>query len=405
MLKCELKKFFSKKINRIVIVVIMLLAVILSCFAIGSVRYTDESGQVSTGITSASKLATDRNKWKGQLTEDKITEIVNVEQELNKKYPEEIPDDEYGKNIQSYEEIKDFVIGILTPDSDWDESVLKKLTDEEIKNIYVTYKDNMNKMVDEYGKTSEQKEFISKQYEKTEFPLNYESKDSWDTMILYAETYGIILAVAIGFLVAGIFAEEFQTNSEDIFFSTKYGRSKATKNKILSGILITTIIYWVSMIIMFLILSITMGISGFNTPYQISEPYSIYNITYGEYYLLVVSCGFIGSLLSAAITMFVTTKTRNSNIAICIPFFMFCVMPFIGRALSSFTKFFRLTPDMLMNIMNAAKDIMVLQIGNTVFRQIPFIMLLYTVISIILIPFIYKSYCNYGLKKSKRKSN
>ena len=221
MLKCELKKFFSKKINRIVIVVIMLLAVILSCFAIGSVRYTDESGQVSTGITSASKLATDRNKWKGQLTEDKITEIVNVEQELNKKYPEEIPDDEYGKNIQSYEEIKDFVIGILTPDSDWDESVLKKLTDEEIKNIYVTYKDNMNKMVDEYGKTSEQKEFISKQYEKTEFPLNYESKDSWDTMILYAETYGIILAVAIGFLVAGIFAEEFQTNSEDIFFSDR----------------------------------------------------------------------------------------------------------------------------------------------------------------------------------------
>ena len=40
------------------------------------------------------------------------------------------------------------------------------------------------------------------------------------------------MAVIIGFLAAGIFSGEFRPGTEDVFFATKYGRSKAIKNKI-----------------------------------------------------------------------------------------------------------------------------------------------------------------------------
>ena len=43
-LKYELKKVFSKKLNRIVLIAALLAAAALSVFAIGSVRYVDEDG-------------------------------------------------------------------------------------------------------------------------------------------------------------------------------------------------------------------------------------------------------------------------------------------------------------------------------------------------------------------------
>lgn len=162
--------------------------------------------------------------------------------------------------------------------------MLYRLSDEELENFYSTYEENIQKMVQSYGKSSKQQEFLKRKYEEIEMPLDYAAKDSWDTMAMYAQTYGIILAVVIGFLAAGIFADEFRTKAEAVFFSTKYGRSKATRNKLLTGIVMTTVVYWTGMGILSIVSFGVMGTSGFLTPYQIDQPYSIYSMTYGEYY-------------------------------------------------------------------------------------------------------------------------
>lgn len=399
MLKCELKRFFSNKMNRMVLIAAFLLAIISSCFAIGTVRYVDENGVTHKGLTAAHSLAADRNKWKGTLTSEKLVKIMKNRKELAQKYSDDIPDAVYGKTIQSYDDISSFIVNVSTPDFEYDESALYRLTEKQTKNLYTTYENNIQKIIAEYGKTPQQKKFLEKQYEKITMPLYYEAKDSWDIMEMYAETYGIILAIIIGFLASGIFAEEFQTGAEAVFFSTKYGRTKATKNKIVTGLLMTTIVYWIGVGILTLISFGIMGLSGFRTPYQIDQPYSIYAMTYGQYYFLILVCGYIASLLAASVTMFVTAKMHTRNIAVGIPFFLYCLMPFIGRALSSFTTFFNLTPDLLFNIMGCVKNPIVFQIGTMVFRQVPMIMLIYTIVSIILLPFVYQSYCRYGLEK------
>lgn len=399
MLKYELKKVFSKRINQIVLMAALALAVVFSAFAVKSVYYTDVNGKRHTGITSARKLADERNRWKGELTSEKIAEVVKSDRELRQKYSGEIPDTEYGKTKQSYEDITSFAISVLTPDSEWDAGVLNQLSDEEAGALYSTYKDNIRKMVKEYGETKEQRQFLEKQYDKIKMPFTYKAMVSWDTMILYAETYGIILAIVIGFLAAGIFAEEFGSRAEAVFYAAKYGRSKAVRNKIKVGMLMTTIVYWIGVGILSLICFTVMGVSGFSTPYQMEQPYSIYSMTYGQYYVLILVCGFIACLLAASVCMLVTAKMRTANVAVCIPFFLFCVMPFIGRAFSSFIAFFKLTPDMLMNIMQCAKSPNIFQVGNTVFRQIPFIMALYFAISIVLWPFVYRSFCRYGFSR------
>lgn len=50
MLKLELKRIFSKKINVFAIGLALILAVIFSGFAVTSNRYVDENGNASTGI-------------------------------------------------------------------------------------------------------------------------------------------------------------------------------------------------------------------------------------------------------------------------------------------------------------------------------------------------------------------
>ena len=374
MMKYELKKFFHKKINKIILIVMVFLASIISCLAVGSMRYRDAEGKLYTGITAGRRLAADRNKWKGKLTVEKIKEVVENRKTLEQIYPEDIPDAEYGKTVQSYDDILSFIIYVITPDSGYDQNVLYRLSDEELENFYSTYEENIQKMVQSYGKSSKQQEFLKRKYEEIEMPLDYAAKDSWDTMAMYAQTYGIILAVVIGFLAAGIFADEFRTKAEAVFFSTKYGRSKATRNKLLTGIVMTTVVYWTGM-----------GILSI--------------VTYGEYYFLILLCGYIASLFSAAITMLVTVKMHSANLAICIPFFLYCMMPFIGRAVPVFETFFNIMPSVFMNIIEYAKVPIIFQIGPIVIRQIPFVMSIYGILAIILLPLVYKNFSKYGIQK------
>ena len=477
MLKLELKRIFSKKINVFAIGLALILAVIFSGFAVTSNRYVDENGNASTGIMATRKLTDNRRAWKGTLTEDELGKVIeqnknamtqsseenaiygttlqpiddirgfiisvltpdaeydesvlnqmtkeniqefydtyhkNMEKMaeeygktsvqkkyLEKKYNEiKLPEENaiYGTTLQPIDDIRGFIISVLTPDAEYDESVLNQMTKENIQEFYDTYHKNMEKMAEEYGKTSVQKKYLEKKYNEIKLPVEYESYSSWDTMIMYVETYSIILAIIVGFICAGIFADDFQTKADAVFFSTKYGRTKAVKTKILAGIATTVMIYCMGIILLSVICFGIMGTSGMNTPYQMYQAYSIYIMSYGQYYLLTVVCGFIASMLAAVVSMLVAAKMHTISVAVCIPFFLYCLLPFIGRALSGDTTLFNLIPTILTNVQASVKVPLIYQIGNCVFRQIPLVMVMYTVMAITLLPFIYKSFRRYGNK-------
>ncbi|MFR5109142.1 MAG: ABC transporter permease, partial [Coprococcus comes] len=233
MLKLELKRIFSKKINVFAIGLALILAVIFSGFAVTSNRYVDENGNASTGIMATRKLTDNRRAWKGTLTEDELGKVI--EQNKNAMTQSSEENAIYGTTLQPIDDIRGFIISVLTPDAEYDESVLNQITEENIQEFYDTYHKNMEKMAEEYGKTSVQKKYLEKKYNEIKLPVEYESYSSWDTMIMYVETYSIILAIIVGFICAGIFADDFQTKADAVFFSTKYGRTKAVKTKILAG--------------------------------------------------------------------------------------------------------------------------------------------------------------------------
>ena len=80
MIRYELKKIISKKINRLLFLILLALTFVFSYFAMVSNFYVDEKGVEQTGIGSVRKLAQDRSRWKGILTPEIIEQVVRVRQ-------------------------------------------------------------------------------------------------------------------------------------------------------------------------------------------------------------------------------------------------------------------------------------------------------------------------------------
>lgn len=83
MLRFELKKIFSKTVNKIVLLVLLAVLLAASFLTINGVRYVEEDGSVLTGISAARKLQEEENKWKGELTEEVFEQVLTENQKIN----------------------------------------------------------------------------------------------------------------------------------------------------------------------------------------------------------------------------------------------------------------------------------------------------------------------------------
>ena len=394
MIRCEFRKLFSRSINRILLLALLVIAVAFSFFSIWSVKFVDKYGNVHNGLSAPRKLTEVKLKYKGALTSDILAEIIQKDKNLNKKYEGTISDSIYAVNEQEFGDIKDMIVSIFCYDKDFDESVINGLDINKSRNIYSIREKNIDHMIKEYGVQEAKREYLKKQYQKVHKPFKYAPAESWKTMGLYATTYSMILLIVISFFAAGLFSEEFRLGADSIFFSTKMGRSRGTKIKIATGLIMATIIYWGAMLIMSIISFGVMGISGASSPIQIEDSYCMYAYTFAQKYMIMLLSGYVGVMLAVVITMLVSAKTHSLVLAMCFPLSLFILSPFIGRVLP-FKKFFNITPDQLINVYNCIKLPLLYQFGETVVMQIPMLMTMYSIIAIMIMPFIYRSFNKY----------
>lgn len=384
MLKYEIKKVLNKRINRALLAAALLLMVVFSIFAIGSFRAVDANGESRTGLSAARIIVADKNRWQGELTPEVIEKSVESNQTGDYQSTSDIIDSASRMLVGEFSDLDDYE-AILSADS------------EQIASIYDIYRDNLRVMSEEYGDTPEKQAFLMEQYEKIDTPFTYGAYDSWDTMLMYATTCSLILIIVISFITAGIFAEEFQYKADSVFFSTQYGRSKAVHTKICTGLIMATLVFGIGMGVLFALCFGVMGVSGASIAYQFYQPYSVYSVTFAQMYGILVLGGYIASMLAASVSMLIASKTKTMSIAIIVPAILFYVSPFVGRALP-FRTFFSLTPDQLTNIVNCARIPYIYQVGSIVFRQIPFIIVFYAVISVAFLPLVYRNYHKLLLK-------
>lgn len=401
MLRYEIKKCFSKTANKIGLLILTVVLIIVSYFAVTYVDYVDEDGNNRTGIIAVRSLRDMKNQWAGYITEDVLREVIvqnalvnasaeyqsNDVQENNKAYSKK----------QGFSDIRDMINHAFCGFREYNYYRADSVTTEEVSEFYTKRISNLEEWLysdeskDQF--TDMEKQFLIKQYEQLEIPLYYEYADGWIALLEYAPSIIMLTVLITSFFVSGIFSNEFQLKADAIYFSTKYGRNKAVKSKVEAGCIIITIIYWVVVLLYSAIVLGILGADGANCAIQagFGSWKSFYNITYFENYLLTMVGGYIGSLFILTISMLISAKTKSTVLSVTVPF-IFVFLPSFLSGFSALTEILGLLPDQLLQMNVVIKYFNLYQFGDRVIGAVPIIMILYAVLYVLMVPILYRVY-------------
>lgn len=397
MIRYEIKKIYSKLMNKIMLLFLVAMLIVVSILTINRVEYIDENGKATTGISAARNLREAKNEWAGYLTEDTLRKVLEENRMINNS-KEALSDDiteqdkAYAKK-QGISSISDVIIRAFSDYRDYNYFVIDNVSEDEVGAVYERRISTLREYLDsgEEAFADEEKNFMIQQYENLETPFYYEYMDGWAALLQNISTYILILALVIGFFVSGIFSDEFQAKADSIFFSTKLGRNKGILSKMGAGFTIVSVFYVVFVLLYTFIVLFVLGADGANCPIQLDLWRSVYNVTFLQAYILIVAGGYTGTLFASLLSMLVSALTRSTPTAIIVPFIVLCVFPFLSRiiTLPELCSFF---PDQLLEIYVDIKESGLVILGNKVTTIATVIIPVYAVVCLFLQPILYTVY-------------
>lgn len=407
----ELKKIFGSFGGKIALI-IYIVFLVLSCWAAATgvtgrgVYTVDDQGQMLTGPAAVKMIRTTRNEWEGVLDEEKITEVI---QELRRIYNSP----EYNSDIiaerdaafgwqEGIRPIRDMMIDAYNDSIDVyeynDYYIPESLSPSDASDFY----SNRMKLLTQYletgnGKdkfTDNEKEWLIQHYADWETPIYYDYTLGWQQLLENFQFFSAYGALIIGFLVTGIFTKEFRLKADAVYFTTVYGRNKATAAKIKAGFLTVTGLYWGAVLILTLFALCYFGFDGAGCAIQLIDNYweCPYNWTCGGTYLMAVICGYIGNLFVAFLTMYVSAKTKSSTFSVTVSFlaiFISWMLEMTGiEALEEIT----LLPDRVLAAFEYLNQFEVCDLGFTAVGALPFAVVIYGILTIVLVPMMYQEF-------------
>lgn len=165
----------------------------------------------------------------------------------------------------------------------------------------------------------------------TPFYLHYGiSKDAFD----YIEFYILFLAVLCVAIAAPTFAGEYQTGSDSILRTTKYGRSRLAITKILAAYTLFIVTFLVGITVHLLILNTAFGTDCLKTSIQmLFSIINLSNINLGQLQIILAAAGLLSVLATVSCTLFFSAKCKDtltvlllSIVVLLMPLFTYAVL-------------------------------------------------------------------------------
>lgn len=401
MLFYELKKIFGRAGGKIALLVLAIGLAVICYSAMLQVSYTDENGDSHTGPAAARELRALKNEWAGPIDETALLRAAEENQRI-------IASDDYNSediqrqniayhDMQGFEAIRSLVAGTFDGFNEYNYYRLNTLTTEEAGELYERRINNLKEWLarPDISFSSAEEDYLVEHYEAMETPLYYEYNDGWETLLYYMPTLVMFLVYVIIFLTSGIFPCEGHWKSDAIFFSTKLGRGKAVRAKLLSGLVTTTVIYWAAIAIYTIVGLALLGTGGAGGAFQLLKWKAFYNLTIGQAYALAALGGYVGTLFLALLAMIVSALTRSQVVAVIVPYVLVLAANFAQSILSSWEvlpQILGLLPDQLLQLSVVLDDFNLYTVFGHVTGSVPLLFLLYSVLSLALIPLVYRVY-------------
>lgn len=413
MLYYELKKAWVKPGTKIALLVLALFMTFMCVSAIKEVYFINENGDHEYGPGAARKLRAAQKEWAGTLTEEVISKVIEENARI-------ISTEEYNssdirqKNIAygwtlGFNDIRWMLVYSCAAFRSSDYFAPDRLKPEDAAYFYSNRVRHLREWLDSDEATSvyseDEKEFLIEQYEALETPFQYDYFRGWESLLSYIGGVVMFVALTMGFVVTGIFAGEFAYRADSVFYVSYHGRKKAVMVKLEAAVILTTLVYWITVLLYSAVVLGVLGADGAGLPIQVSGAMSkwkvFYRFTYGQLYLLTVLGGYVGVMFTMLLTMFTAAKTKTTALPVTVPFLLIFLPTFIQNINlpgNLAGKILGLLPDQILQISQIISYFNLYHIGGKVVGALGILFVIYTVLSVILYPMVYQIYRKIEIK-------
>lgn len=308
LIKYEFLKILRKKSTLIV----MCFSLVLTVFLFGLPVLQYQTYNQDGVLKGREAIAYDKEQYtEVTLTEDYITGTIlgvqqlfenpdNVGYDGNEKF---LIGDAYWNEIAPREHLLNMIA--KTYDSPNENSGYSRFPDLDITdgaNFYKAQKSKIKKLLDTPSRelSERQKEYWSHMAGRVSTPLQYGYFKGWEIIISSFELL-MFAVLAVCIVLAPVFSGEYQSGTDAVILSGRYGKTKLIKAKILASYLFGFLAFTLHIAVAFGLPLAAFGTDGWELPVQIANTVIPYPFTFLQ--TVLVNTGVIYLILFAMISL------------------------------------------------------------------------------------------------------
>ncbi|XCP86982.1 ABC transporter permease [Roseburia hominis] len=327
LIKYEFLKILRKKSTLIVMAISLILTGFLFGLPIMQFQTYNQNGVIkgSAGIAYEKEQY---EKLSVPLTEEYVTNAIKEVQELfenpdnvgydgNEKF---LIGDAYWNGIAPKEKLLNMIASTYSAPNEF--LAYNDLADLDITdgaNFYQAMEAKNNALLNASARelTDNQKEYWSSMQSKVDTPLQYGYYEGWDIIISSFELL-MFAILAICIVIAPVFADEYQTGTDAVILSAKYGKTKLTTAKITASLLFATLAFALNLIVACGLPLAAFGTEGWNLPLQIANTTVPYSLTFLQATLISIGVIYLVLLGMIGLTLFLSSKMKSPYLVLIV---------------------------------------------------------------------------------------
>lgn len=222
----------------------------------------------------------------------------------------------------------------------------------------------------------------------------------WNS-ILDSASWLIMIMIVVCIGTAPIFAGEYQTKSDSLLLTLKYGKNKLIKAKLISSLLYATLVYWAIVLSYSLTYLFLLGFDGGDLPIQLvntSHPIS-YNLTIKQGVIILLLLMYAAVVLMVGATLLMSSVFKSSYTVIILDFLLIAVPSFLYSNMGGYVwqHILILLPSKITEF--KFDDYITYSAGNIVLDRSRMMIMCYVVLCVLFIGMSYRKFKNHEVNK------
>ncbi len=327
LVKYEFLKILRKKSTLIVMAISLILTGFLFGLPIMQFQTYNQDGVIK-GTAGIAYEKEQYEKSSVPLTEEYVTQTIKEIQELFKN-PDNVGydgnekfliGDAYWNDIAPMEKLLNMIASTYSNPNEF--KAYNDFADLDITNGANFYqamgtKNNALLNTPSRGLTDTQKAYWGSMQSKVDTPLQYGYYEGWNIIISSFELL-MFAILAICIVIAPVFAGEYQTGTDAVILSAKYGKTKLTTAKIIASLLFGTLAFVLNLIVACGLPLAAFGTDGWNLPLQIGNTTVPYPLTFLQATLISVGVIYLVLLGMIGLTLLLSSKMKSPYLVLIV---------------------------------------------------------------------------------------